>query len=273
MFDAHCHLQFQQFDADRDEAVERARAAGLRGLLIAGYDATRRATAASLMQRPGVWATPGIHPWAVAEMSDPQLEKAIEHLAGDLEDFDWCGLGELGIDHFRVKDKVGRRQQRKAFVEQLGLAREKNLPVVIHAVRCHNTMIGVLRDEGLPEAGGIMHGYSGSPRQVGTFLMMNLDISVGTPMTFESSDRLHEVVRQVPRERLLVETDAPDRPPRGHRGERNELHWLEKVIEEVARVWECKTEVVARVTEANTRRRFALGDEFLRPKTGSGDEK
>lgn len=267
MFDAHCHLQFNDFDEDREDAIEVAIDAGLTGLIMAGYDHRRRELSASLTRREGIWATCGVHPWAVAEMDDAQLADALRRLEEDLEEDheggQWCGLGEFGLDHYRVKDEEGRRRQRDAFVAQLGLAREKNLPVVIHAVRCHNTMIGILRDEGLPEAGGIMHGYSGSPRQVGTFLMMNLDISVGTPMTFANNERIREVVRQVPADRLLVETDAPDRPPRGHRGERNELHWLQQVIDEVADAREMDSSRVSKMTERNARTRFGLGDEVL----------
>ena len=263
MFDAHCHLQFEAFDEDREEVLERAREAGVRGLMIADYDGERRGLAAELSQRAGIYATAGLHPWAVAELDQKGLSEALKELEAVLEEPCWSGLGELGLDYYRVKDDQSREVQRKAFVAQLGMARERNLPVVIHAVRAHNSLIGLLREEGLPEAGGILHGYSGSARQVGTFLMMNLDISIGTAVTFENRKRLEEVVRQVPEDRLLVETDAPDRPPGERSGERNEIAYLPEVMEAVAGLRSCSVERIAAMTERNLRARFRLGDEQL----------
>ncbi|MFU8805608.1 MAG: TatD family hydrolase [Bradymonadaceae bacterium] len=265
MFDAHCHLDFEAFDDDREEAIDLARQIGLRGLIIAGYDRRRRSLARELATRPGIWATAGLHPWAVAGHDRPWLDEELHELSRDLSDNleDWCGLGELGLDFHRVKDGPGRELQEAAFIAQLGIARELDLPLVIHAVKAHNTLYDILRREGLPRAGGIMHGYSGSARQVGLFLMLNLDISIGTPVTFGHTAKIEAVLRATPMDRLLIETDAPDRAPHPHRDQRNELHYLRFVMEEVARFKEIDVDELARHSESNVRRRFRLGAEVL----------
>lgn len=265
MFDSHCHLQFEAFDHDRDEVLRRSVEAGLNGILLADYDSTRRDLLQELTRIEGLFATAGLHPWAVASYDDAALRKELERLGEALDSGVFCGVGELGLDFYRCKDEAGRALQERAFVAQLGMAREKNLPVVIHAVKCHNTLIKVLRREGLPQRGGFLHGYSGSPRQAGTFLMMNLDLSIGTPLTFGNpSAKLQEVVRQIPLDRLLVETDAPDRPPGGYHGERNEPPYLNVVIQAVARLKGERPERIAAQGEQNIRDRFSLGEECLR---------
>jgi TatD DNase family protein len=265
MFDAHCHLDFEAFDDDREDVLEQARRAGVRGLIIAGYDGQRRGLAAQLARRSGIFATAGVHPWAVAAHDDAWLEHELRQLEEDLqaEGAPWCGLGELGLDYHRVTDAEGRARQERAFVAQLGMARELDLPLVIHAVKAHNTLYEILRREGMPRAGGIMHGYSGSARQVGLFLMLNLDISVGTPATFANHEKVAAVIAQTPIDRLLVETDAPDRAPEPFRDKRNELHYLGLVMEAVAHHKGVSVTTLARQTEHNARRRFRLGEQTL----------
>ncbi len=260
--DAHCHLQFAAFDDDREEALGAARAAGVRGVILADYDEERRGLSVELASSTeGVWACCGLHPWAVADRDDDELEASLQAVKEALGEHPFCAVGELGMDYYRAKGEEERARQERAFVRQLGWARELNLPVVIHAVRCHNSLVKVLRREGVPEAGGILHGYSGSPRQVGTFLMMNLDLSVGTPLVW-GDQRARESVKQCPLDRLLVETDAPDRPADRSRG-RNEVKYLGEVIDAVASIRGEPAQKVREATEENARRRFALGDGTL----------
>lgn len=265
MFDAHCHLDFEAFDADREEIIARARAEGVRGLIIAGYDRERRSLAADLAKRPGIFATAGLHPWAVAARDRAWVLEELRRLRDDLEASpqSWCGLGELGLDFHRVQDREGRELQEFAFVEQLRIARELDLPLVIHAVKAHSSVYEILRREGMPAAGGMMHGYSGSARQVGLFLMLNLDISIGTPVTFDHRGKIEAVIAATPGDRLLIETDAPDRAPEPYRGSRNEIKYLRLVVEAAARAKGVSTDELARRSEANARRRFRLGDGSL----------
>ncbi|MBA2661855.1 MAG: TatD family hydrolase [Bradymonadaceae bacterium] len=263
MFDAHCHLDFEAFDADRDAVLLDAQSVGMSGLIIAGYDRERRALARSLAERAGIWATAGLHPWALLGKDDAWLERELEALHGDLLAGGFCGLGELGLDFYRATEPADRAFQQKAFVGQLAIARELDLPLVIHAVKCHNSLYEILRQEGVPKSGGMMHGYSGSARQIGNFLMLNLDISIGTPATYPDAHKLRDVILATPGDRLLVETDAPDRAPHPDRHLRNTPALLALVIAAVAKARGCKPDEIARQCERNTRRRFQLGDERL----------
>lgn len=262
MFDAHCHLDFEAFDADRDEVLAEAHAAVVRGLIIAGYDRERRALARSLVSegsetRPSIQATAGLHPWALQGRDDAWLEEELRLLREDLLAGGFCGVGELGLDFVRAREPAERAFQERAFVGQLAIARELDLPIVIHAVKSHNTLYEILRREGVPRAGGMMHGYSGSARQVGNFLMLGLDISIGTPVTYPNANKIADVVRAVPADRLLVETDAPDRPPYSYGNQRNTPALLELVVRAVAAVRNCSEAEIARQTEDNVRSRFA----------------
>lgn len=264
MLDAHCHLDFDAFDADREEHLAQARAAGLRGLLIAGYDARRRPLARHLAQStPGIWAAAGLHPWAVAALEPGELDLELQRLADDLAQGGFSAMGELGMDFLRATTAEERQQQESALVRQLGMARELDLPIVIHAVKCHASLLAILRCERLPKAGGMMHGYSGSASQVAHFLMLNLDISIGTGITRPEPRKLEDVLRHTPLDRLLVETDAPDRPPHGLDVAKNSPALLGHVVDAVARVLGRAPSEVARISEANARRRFRLGHALL----------
>lgn len=262
MFDAHCHLNFEVFDSDRDDVLAAARSAGVNGLIIAGYDRERRTLARSLVgemtdERPEIRATAGLHPWALQGKDDAWLDTELKALREDLEAGGFCGIGELGLDFIRAHSPEDRSFQERALVGQLGIARELNLPIVIHAVKCHNSLYEILRREGLPKAGGMMHGYSGSARQVGNFLMLNLDISIGTQATYPNRRKLMEVIRAVPLDRLLLETDSPDQPAYGHENQRNTPAQLALVVNAVAAARECSVQEIARQTENNVKMRFA----------------
>lgn len=195
MLDAHCHLDDPRIEAD--EALARAAAVGVVGAVIAGYGPERWPVQRRLVrEHRNLWACYGVHPWRLDDLRqvdelEPWLDEAV-------------GLGELGLDRVRGAD---RALQRKAFARQLALARERNLPVVLHVVRAHGEVLQTLRKEGLPAAGGMVHGFAGSPEVAREYLDLGLHLSFGR--------RLSEAAAHVPGDRLLVETDCPDGAPEG----------------------------------------------------------
>lgn len=261
MLDAHNHLHFEEFDDDREEVVDRAIAAGLSGMVLADYDSSRRELSANLASRPGIWTTAGLHPWALRELDDD----GIDHELAGLRDLDWspfCGLGELGLD--RAID-VPWETQRRVFCEQLGLACDLNLPIVVHCVRANDELAAILEKEGVPGRGGMVHSFWGSTEQARRLVDLGLCLSIGTQLTKSQPDKMKQALNESGLDRLIIETDAPSRPPAQKDESRNEPGYLPCVVESLALVLGSEASAVAEVTEKNARAMFDLGDERLAP--------
>ncbi len=254
MFDAHNHLQFVEFDADRDAVLAAAATAGVTGMVLAGYDAGRESTAAELARQPGIGATAGLHPWAVA---DCDLDAELARLAA-LDFSPFCALGELGLDWVRATTAEQRSNQLWAFRAQLALARELNLPVVLHCVGAYDDLIGWLRRDGLPARGGMVHSFWGSAVHVHRMVDLGLHLSVGTQITRARRSGLVRGLVDVGTRWLLVETDAPSRPPRGVETGRNEPGFLGHVVDALADCLGLDPHVVASATERNARALFEI---------------
>jgi len=260
MIDAHGHLHFEAFDGEREAALTRAIDAGVSAVVVADYDHRRREMLRELRGREGVAVCAGLHPWALDALSDEALERELELLEEALGEPGWAAVGEFGLDFVRAEDKTSRERQIRAFNAQLRLAKERDLPVVLHAVRCHSTLHDLLRTQGSVPAGGIMHGYSGSSRQVPLFLMHGLDISVGGRLV-QNVEKLKAVVSQVPSDRLHLETDCPDGPVPGEgKARASEPADVVEVARAVAQALHQPLEKVARQCARNSRRLFGLGE-------------
>ncbi len=260
MFDSHCHLQDPRV-SDAEAQLARARAAGVRGFLLAGvepdgWEAEDRIARA----HPDVAVSYGLHPQVVAE-SDP-LETMAAMAALDLALRDGSrvapvAIGEIGLDcngdRFASIDR-----QRRTFRAQLALARERDLPVVLHVLRANGEALAIVSRDGLPRAGGVMHSYSGPTGMVREWIALGLHLSFAGGVTRNNARRTLEAVRIVPRERLLVETDAPDQTPTPRRPAENEPAFLVDVIAAVARARGETVDDVAAYTEANARALFRL---------------
>lgn len=273
MFDAHCHLDFAQFDEDRDAVLAGAIEQGVRGLLIAGYDQARRSLAAELTQISGVFAAAGLHPWAVRDLGDDEalleqemlaLEKALAtHHAGA-----FCALGECGLDYYILSESEteARSFQERAFLMQLEIARDLGLPVIIHAVRCHDRLMRLLSEHPHPP-GGQLHGYGGPAGMVQRFIEMGWVLSFGTPLTWDGYQKNKKAFRRAwecAPEMVTLETDAPDRPASPvARGERGEPSHLRLVLEAASRELGADAEEIADQCEANARRLFGLPEDEI----------
>lgn len=254
MFDAHNHLHFAAFDADREAVIERAAAAGVRGMVLAGYDSQRREVARDLAERPGIGATAGLHPWAIDDEFETQIDA--------LEQLDWagfCGIGELGLDWIRATSDHDRERQIAVFRRQLGIARDLNLPVVLHCVKANDELARWLRADGLPPRGGMVHSFWGSAQQAKGFLDLGLLLSVGPQLTYTQPKRIVDALTLAGLDRLLLETDAPSRPPASVDEKRSEPAMLPHIVRALAEVLDAPLQSVETTTTRNAAMLFESG--------------
>ncbi len=233
--DTHCHLVLSQFDLDRSEVIERAHEAGVDRILVPGIDLPTSRQAVELAQNhANVYAAVGIHPHD-ARTWDANVAAEIGELA---RTEGVVAIGEIGLDFYRNLSTP--EQQKLAFREQLALAAEIGLPVVIHNREATQDVIEILlhwsRDlpEGLRERAGVLHAYSADIENVQLAAQAGFYFGVAGPVTFRNANPLREVVSQIPIARLLLETDSPYLAPHPFRGKRNEPAYVRFVADRIA---------------------------------------
>ncbi|MEX0785985.1 MAG: TatD family hydrolase [Dehalococcoidia bacterium] len=261
LFDSHAHIQGPEFDADRDAVLERARAAGVEGMLVLGWDvpSSERAIALAATQ-PGVLAAAGCHPHSAAEMDEASLTRLAE-LAHDPR---VAVVGEIGLDFYRNLSPHDR--QIEVLRRQLDIAADAGKPVAVHGRDAHEALrpiieqwsrrVGGRLPDGRPL--GVMHYFAGDVELGRRYVELGFLLSIHTSVTHPKSERLQSVAREMPLETLVVETDSPYGAPQSHRGQRNEPAY---VSEAVAKITELRGEPVERVAEAtceNARRLFGV---------------
>lgn len=251
LVDSHCHLDAAEFDADRLEVIARARAAGVLRQIVpavtaASWPGLREACALA----EGLYPAYGLHPMFLDQHRPPHLDALRDWIERERP----CAIGECGLDYF-VED-LDREQQHAYFMGQLRLAREFDLPVIVHARRAVDAVIAAIRAVG--GLRGVVHSFSGSPEQAAQLHTLGFLIGLGGPLTYDRAQRLHRLVAGMPLEQLLLETDAPDQPDAGIRGQRNEPARLPVVLEAVARLRGESVEEIAAQTTANAERLFGL---------------
>jgi len=254
MIDAHCHLDFEAFDADREAVIGEAIASGISGFLVAGVCEEGWARQEALEARhPELRMAFGLHPWEVAKMNLAEVERQLAVLAGKAR----FAVGETGLDRTRHCPEETMPLQELAFRTQLALARDRNLPVILHIVRAHGRALEILRSDGLPEAGGMVHSFSGSPENAADYQKLGLYISISASITRMKPERASSVVAAIDKERLLVETDCPDQAPKDRGvGARNLPLWLNDVVASVSTLSGSDEAHIAQQSRANTLRLF-----------------
>ncbi len=267
MFDSHCHLDDSRFGNGLDAELKAARKVGVRGFVSAGYDSKGWERQSAIAKGySDVWCAYGLHPWAVGKLDSTHIHAELDRLEEALGSGRLAApvaLGELGLHRSRG---VEMGEQEGAFVRQLGMARSLNLPVILHVVGAHGRALEVLRKEGIPEAGGVVHSYSGSAELVAEYTKIGLHLSYSGVVTFSGANRVRQAAARTPEEWLLVETDAPDQAPEPYRGQQNSLGFLPTVLESLAQAREEEQEKVREITERNARRLFHLDREDLKPR-------
>lgn len=256
LIDTHCHLDFGHFGSDLPQVLERARQAGVSQLITIGIDIAGSAAAVTLAEsHPQVFATVGIHPHNARRLSPEEIDGLLRLGRGEKV----VAYGEIGLDFFR--DRQPRSLQMICFSEQLGLARQLNLPVVVHDREAHQEVLQVLRAERAWETGGtVLHCFSGDWAFARQCLDLGCRISIAGPVTFANAPQLQEVARRCPLDRIVLETDAPFLAPVPQRGKRNEPAFLVHTAEQVALLRGLPVSEVSRQTTRNAREFFGLPD-------------
>jgi TatD DNase family protein len=256
VFDSHCHLHDRRV-ADPDAEIARAKARGVDGLLLAGVDpegwlVEERLRAA----HPEIAIAFGVHPQLLAEISDEEADAMVRAL-GEALARKPAAIGEIGLDGYGERRASLDRQER-IFRAQLALARQVELPVVFHVLEAHARVLAILRADGLPRAGGVMHSYSGSAELVREYVALGLSISFAGPVCNAHAPKIVAAAKATPIERLLVETDAPFQTPAPCRPAQNEPSFLVEIVAALAQIRGESAEALARSTAANARRLFGI---------------
>lgn len=251
LIDSHAHLDAAEFDADRPQMLARARTAGVTRAIVpavcaSGFDKLRKLCASET----GLFPAYGLHPLFLAEHQPQHLDE----LARWIEREQPVALGECGLD-FHVEGLDAERQL-GYFRQQLELARDFDLPVIVHARRALQEVITEIRRIG--KLRGVVHSFSGSLEQATLLWKCGFHLGIGGPVTYARARRLRSIVAAMPLQWLLLETDAPDQPLCGHQGKRNEPQQLVAVCAVIAALRHTTPQAIAATTTQNCERLFAL---------------
>lgn len=253
LFDTHTHLDAPEFHEDREEVINRALEAGVTRMINIGFN---RETIPSTMKLAEtydfIYAAVGWHPVDAITMKDGDLEWIATLCSHEKV----VAIGEIGLDYHW--DTSPKEVQHEVLRRQIGLARELNMPIVIHNRDAHEDIVKILKEEKASEVGGVMHSFSGSWETAKQCLNMGFHISFGGPITFKNARQPKEVLAQVPMDRLLIETDSPYLTPHPFRGKRNESAHVKLVAEAAAEIRGLSLEELGSITTKNALERFGI---------------
>ncbi len=253
IFDTHVHYDDPAFDEDRDSLIASLEKSGIGNVVDIGasIDTTRKALELA-HKYDFIYAAVGVHPSEVEELTEDSFELLREWS----EDGRCVAIGEIGLDYHWPEP--GRELQKKWFRRQLDLARQKQLPVVIHSRDAAKDTVDIMKEEHAEEIGGVVHCFSYTKEIAKECLDMGFYIGVGGVVTFKNGKKLREVVEITPIEKILLETDCPYLAPEPYRGKRNSSLYLPYVVEEIAKIKNISPEEVIRITENNAKTMYNL---------------
>jgi TatD DNase family protein len=271
--DTHCHLDFNKFDEDRGAVIQRARAAGVTRMLLPALDLESSRSVLKLAEAtPDLFAAIGFHPTDLEKFS----EQAFEQLRQLVNHPKVVAIGEIGIDYYWVKEENKRLFQQEVLAQQLAFARSVNKPAVIHmreendawSGRASTDLLEILgewhkslqaKSHPLAERPGVLHSFNGNLETARRAIEMNFQIGVTGPVTYKNAEEKRRIIRELPLERLLIETDAPFLAPVPHRGKRNEPAFVAYIADKIAEIHMTTRERIAEITAANAARLFGWG--------------
>ena len=259
MIDSHCHLAGDEFAADLDAVVARAREAGVTGalcILAAGDDAESRRAATVGQAWPGMRFAAGIHPHQAGEFAG-RLEEASETVRRAVEEHRACAIGEIGLDYHY--DFSPRAVQQDVFRAQLGLAVELGLPVIIHTREATDDTFGILREVGAGRVRGVFHCFTGDDAMARDAFDLDFYLSFAGIVTFPRAEAIRAVAKVAPAGRFLTETDAPYLAPVPYRGRRNEPAYVAEVVAKLAQIRMAPIADVAAQVTSNFKTLFSGG--------------
>lgn len=253
LFDTHTHYDDERFNDDRNETIISAKENGVSYILNASSDLASVTESVSLAHRYDfVYAAVGIHPHEVGKMDDGTLTD-LEEFAADKK---VVAIGEIGLDYYY--DTFPRDIQKYWFARQINLAKNLKMPVIVHDRDAHEDVMSIINDENAREVGGVFHCFSGSIEMARELLNKNFYISIGGTVTFKNAKKVIDVVKYIPDDRLLVETDCPYLTPEPYRGKRNESTYVKYVAQKIAEIKGMEFEQIANITTQNAKRIFNI---------------
>ena len=268
LIDSHCHLDLEQFDADRSAVIAQARAQGVDLIINPGIDLQHSRQAVALAEaHPGIYAAVGVHP----NSSHDFTPETLEELRTLCDHPKVVAVGEIGLDYHW--ETVTPKVQKQAFVAQLGLAAEAGLPVIIHSRESNKDVSTILhawvhREEFIHSKlaqrpyTGVLHAYSGDLAMAREAYEWGFVLSLGGPVTYKNARQLHELTPQLRLDRLMLETDAPFLTPHPHRGTRNEPAHIGLIRDKLAMLYDLTPEKVAVITTQVAIRFFGLENSY-----------
>jgi TatD DNase family protein len=253
LIDSHAHLEMPEFKKDLEEVIQRSKESGVRYIFTVGTEKKDwERTLKIVNSHPSIYAILGVHPHNAKEIDDETYPTLRELCRNEKVK----AYGEIGLDFYR--NLSPRDVQLRRFREQIGLARELGLPIVVHDREAHQETLEILKSEKAEQCGGIIHCFSGDYEMAKKCLEMGFCISIPGSITFKNAERLREIVKRLPLESLLVETDAPFLTPEPFRGKRNEPSYIRYTAQKVAETKKISFEKVAEVTTENALRIYGL---------------
>ena len=269
--DTHCHLDYNKFDPDRADVIQRANESGLIRLLVPGLHHRSSKEAVRLAEsNPSVYAAVGFHPTDLEEFSESTFQQ-VKELASHPK---VVAVGEIGIDYYWVKESEQRAIQREVLKQQLQFAKEINKPVIIHMREENDAWIGeasvdllrILEEwqktlQGtLAKKPGVLHSFNGNLETAQKAMALNFHLGVTGPVTYKKAEEKREIIRQIPLDKILIETDSPFLSPVPFRGKRNEPAFVHHIADKIAEIHSKSPAEIASITTANAARLFAWGD-------------
>ena len=254
LIDSHAHLDDTRFDKDRDELIKSLKDVGVDLVINPGADLQSSIKSVSLSEQyDNIYAAVGIHPHEAKEMD----ESTLEVLKSFANRENVVAIGEIGLDYYY--DNSPRDIQKHRFIEQLDLAKEVDLPVIIHSRDAAGDTFDILKSAQDGSLKGVLHCYSGSVEMALEYIKLGFYISIAGPVTFKNARIVKEVAKTVPMDRLLIETDSPYLTPEPYRGKRNEPVYVRQVAGTIAELRGISFEEVATKTSENTKKLFRIG--------------
>ncbi|ADU28331.1 TatD family hydrolase [Evansella cellulosilytica] len=253
LFDTHVHLNADQYEEDVNEVIERALANEVTNMVVVGFDEKTIPKAIQLAETYDfIYAAVGWHPVDAIDFEERHLQWLKELSSHEKV----VAIGETGLDYHW--DKSPKSVQKEVFRKQIQLAKEVKLPLIIHDREAHQDIVNILKEEDAQEVGGIMHCFGGDLHIAKQCLDLRFHISFGGPVTFKNAQLPKDVAKEIPMDRILVETDAPYLAPHPYRGKRNEPAYVKLIAEKIAELKEINVVDFAKMTTENAKKLFGI---------------
>ena len=250
LIDTHCHLDFSQFDTDREKVIQRAIRNKVNRMITIGTDLNSSQKAIELAEKFAViYAAIGIHPNDCLGLKEKHFDQLQALSAHDKV----VAIGEIGLDYYRMN--IPAQKQHEVFKIQVKLAHSLKLPLIIHNRDAHDDLYRILIDEHVEEFSGVLHSFTGDEHFLESVLALNFYVSFTGSITFKNAG-YDTIIEKVPLERLLLETDSPFLTPVPFRGRRNEPAYLKYISDKIAQVKKISTADLAKIATENARRLF-----------------